>query len=424
MASKIPSYAERLKWFHKARFGMFIHFGLYSLLGRGEWVMLKERIPADEYAKLAERFNPRKFDADAWASLAAEVGIKYMVLTTRHHDGFCLFDSKVSDFTSVKTAAKRDLVAEYVRACRKAGLKVGLYYSLLDWRFPGYFEPTRYKDSAEAMVQQVHSQVSELMTNYGKIDVLWYDGGWVGHPSVKSIARFWRSKKLNAMVRRHQPYILINNRSGIQEDLDTPEQQVTASKAGRGWESCMTMGDFCGWGYIHNNPNFKTLPQLLQNLVTAAAGGGNYLLNVGPKPDGTIRREEIVRLCAMGQWLKTNGEAIYGCQRCELLGDSGDAFNMLGKWTRKGRVAYLHVFRWPGAEAVIPLVKSKAISATVLQTGKKAKIRQEHNGRLVIYDLPKKPPHPYITVIKIRFAEEPKILKERNKAVWLRRKSH
>ena len=440
MARKIPSYAERLKWFHKARFGMFIHFGLYSLLERGEWVMLQERIATDEYAKLADRFNPQKFDANTWASLAAEAGMKYMVLTTRHHDGFCLFDSKVSDFTSAKTAAKRDFVAEYVRACREAGLKVGLYYSLLDWRFPGYFEPVKYKSSAKAMVQQAHNQVRELMTNYGKIDILWYDGCWVNHPSVSKggepsqptaeylqlMANFWQSKKLNAMARQLQPNIIINNRAGTAEDLDTPEQHVTASTAGRGWESNMTIGDHCGWGYVRNSPNFKTVPQLLQNLVIAAKGEGNYLLNVGPKPDGTIRSEEIIRLRAMGKWLKTNGEAIYGSQRCELLGGGDNSwnpiwlnFNMLGVWTRKGKIGYLHIFRWPGSEAVIPSVKSKALSATVLETGRRAKIRQEYNGRLVIYDLPRKPPNPYITVIKIRFAEEPKLLKERNRATWL-----
>ena len=278
------------------------------------------------------------------------------------------------------------------------------------------------------------------MTNYGKIDILWYDGCWINHPSVskngnpsnptpqymRDMAKFWRSKKLNTMVREKQPNIIINNRAGTEEDLDTPEQNLTASVAGRGWESCMTIADHCGWGYVRNNPNFKTVPQLLQDLVTAAKDEGNLLLNVGPKPDGTIRREEVVRLRAMGKWLKTNGEAIYGSERCELLGGGSNRwnqpwvnFNMLGSWTRRGKTGYLHIFRWPGIEAVIPLVKSKALSATVLQTGRRAKIRQEHNGRLVIYGLPSKPPHPYITVIKVRFAEEPKLLKEKNKAAWL-----
>lgn len=425
MAVKIPSYAQRMKWFHEARFGMFIHFGPYARTERGEWTMFMERIPTAEYAKYTREFNPKKFDAREIVDLAAGAGMKYMALTTRHHDGYCMFDSSVSDLTSVKMAPKRDFVAEYVEACRKAGLKVGLYYSLLDWRFPGYFEPKKYKKSAEAMVQQVHDQVRELMTNYGKIDVLWYDGHWLAHglAGIKNVAGFWRAKELNAMVRSHQPGILINNRSGIDEDLDTPEQHVTASKAGRGWESCMTMGDFCGWGYIRNNPNYKSTGQLIQHLVTAAAGEGNFLLNIGPKPDGTIRKEETTRLKEIGAWMKKNGEAIYGSQRCHLWGGlSGvplSEWNMLGRWTAKKNAGYLHIFRWPGEEAVIPLVKTKAISATILQTGKKVKIRQEYNGRLVLSGLPKTPPHPDNTVIKVEFAGPPQMLIEKDRAAWL-----
>ena len=414
MATKQMTYKERMQWFHEARFGLFIHWGLYSLLGRGEWVMFNERIPKDEYKKLAGSFNPRKYDPKAWAAMAVQAGMKYAVLTTRHHDGFCLFDSQVSDFTAPKTAAKRDLVAEYVEAFRKAGLKVGFYYSLLDWRFPGYFTPGKDRDSAAEMVEQFHAQVRELMTNYGKIDILWYDGGWIAHGAVaQNIPAFWGSRKVNAMARELQPHILINNRSGLNEDLDTPEQHVTASKTGRGWESCMTMGDSCGWGCIRNNPNFKTVPQLLQNLVTAAAGEGNYLLNVGPKPDGTIRKKERVRLKAMGDWLKVNGEAIYGSERCPLSG------GMLGMWTAKGNTGYFHVFRWPGEEVVAPLVKTKAKSARLLGAKKKAKVRQEHNGRLVIYGLPKRPPHPCVNVIKVEFEGKPRPMAERDKSAWI-----
>ena len=414
MTEKKMTYEERLAWFHKARFGLFMHWGLYSLLGRGEWTMFCERIPRDEYAKLAGRFNPHKFDADAWAGLAVEAGMKYAVLTTRHHDGFCLFDSQVSDFTSVKTKAKRDLVAEYVKAFRKAGLKVGFYYSLLDWRFPGYFMPEKHRESAEDMIQQFHAQVGELMSNYGKIDLLWYDGDWLAHGRVLGDkAEFWRSKEVNRMARKLQPHLIINNRSGLDEDLDTPEQHVTASKPGHGWESCMTIGDSCGWGYIRNNPNWKTVPQLLQNLVTAAAGEGNYLLNIGPAPDGTIRKEEQVRLRAMGQWLKTNGEAIYGSERCSLNG------GIVGTWTKKGNTGYLHVLRWPGEEVVVPLVKTRVKSARLLGADKNAKIRQEHNGRLVISGLPEAPPDPSIAVIKVQFDGPPESMAEKDTSAWL-----
>ena len=400
MSTKELSYEERMKWFHEARFGMFIHWGLYSILARGEWVMFCENIPADEYAPLAKKFNPKKFDADAWAALAKEAGAKYMVLTTRHHDGFCLFDSGVSDFTSVKTAAKRDFVAEYVRACRKAGLKVGFYYSWLDWRFPGYSDPKGNPESANAMVAQAEAQLRELMTNYGKIDVLWYDGHWVPGLEGEAIAEFWHAKKVNAMVRELQPHILINNRSGLMEDLDTPEQHVTASAAGRGWESCMTMGDSCGWGYIHNNPNFKTTTQLIQHLVTAASGEGNFLLNIGPKPDGSIRSEEVTRLKAIGKWLDVNGESIRGSER--FPSDSPFGIGIVGTATAKGDNVYLHVFRWPKqGEITLPSAKRGIKSATVLATGQKAQIVPGSNGRVFLKDLPNTPPDPCDTVIKL-----------------------
>ncbi len=412
-----PKQVERLQWFHEARFGMFIHWGLYSLVGRGEWVMYVERIPKEEYAKLAQQFNPKRFDADAWAGLAAEAGMKYMVMTTRHHDGFCLFDSQVSDFTSVKTAAKRDFVGDYVKAARKAGMKVGFYYSFLDWRFPGYFEPKKLKDNAEAMVQQAHAQVRELLTQYGKIDVLWYDGHWLPSDPKANLAEFWRAREINRWARKTQPHIIINNRCGLDEDLDTPEQHVTASKVGRGWESCMTIGDSCGWGYIHHNPNMKTVTQLLQNLVTAASGDGNYLLNIGPKPDGTVRQEESRRLIAIGQWMKRHSEAIYGCGRCSLSG------GMLGMWTAKGKVGYLHILRWPGEEAVIAGVKTKAVSAELLTTGAKVGIRQEYNGRLVLTGLPKNPPDPHVSVIKVTFEGVPEPIPEKDRAAWLEGKA-
>ena len=401
------NYNQRMSWFNEARFGMFIHWGIYSIPARGEWVMLLERIPKTEYAKLSEKFNPAKFNPDTWAKLAKEAGMKYMVLTTRHHDGFCLFDSKVSDFTSVKTAAKRDFVAEYVKACRKAGLRVGFYYSLLDWRFPGYFNRQKYPKSFEAMVNQVHGQVKELMTNYGKIDYLFYDGEWIPGVETKrtliaqgessEIAELWRSKELNAMVRQLQPDIIINNRSGLPEDIETPEQYVIPSKEGRSWESCMTIGDSCGWGYIKNNPNLKTVPQLIQYLVTATSGGGNYLLNIGPKPDGTVEPELVSRLKEIGKWMRVNGESIYGSERIP----PGFGAGILGIATAKGNIAYFHIFRWPGEVTTIPGIKNNVLSARILATGKKIKFEKKDNGLLILKGLSKNPPDKYDTVIKV-----------------------
>jgi len=403
-----PSYRERTAWFHRARFGLFIHWGLYSLLERGEWVMHHERIPRGEYAKLADRFNPQKFDPDAWAGLAREAGMKYMVMTTRHHDGFCLFDSGVSDFTSTRTAAGRDFIAEYVKACRRARLKVGFYYSLLDWRFPGYFEgPKKNPESFQAMVKQVHDQVRELLSNYGKIDIMWYDGDWL--PPYRGLdeepAKLWQSRKLNAMVRKLQPHIILNNRAGLPGDLDTPEQRVTASRAGRAWESCMTMGDSRGWGYVRNNPNFKPAAQLIQNLVMAAAGEGNYLLNIGPKPDGTVRKEELERLRALGKFMKVAGESVYSSERCPLSG------GMLGLTTAKGNTAYLHIFRWPGREACIAGVGNQVRSARLLGSKAKLKVARDDDGRVIIKNLPARPPNPYDSVVALRLDGKPRAIR-------------
>lgn len=405
MSAQVLSYQERMKWFHEARFGMFIHWGLYAIPSRGEWVMHQEQIPVSEYFELAKQFNPSKFDAAKWVALAKEAGQKYMVLTTRHHDGFCLFDSQVSNYTAPKTAAKRDIVREYVEAARAGGMKVGFYYSWLDWRFPGYFDHKGKTDSAKAMVQQAHDQILELITNYGKIDILWYDGQWVPNLEADKWAEFWGAKEMNAKVRELQPHILINNRSGLGEDLDTPEQHVTASEPGRGWESCMTMGDSVGWGYIANNPNFKTVPQLIQNLVTAAAGEGNYLLNCGPKADGTIREDEVVRLKAIGEWMQKNGESIYGSQRCPF------GAGIIGMTTAKGNNAYLHIFRWPNVgEACVCNIKNEIKSATILQTGRKVQVERKSNNRVYLKGIPVEPPHPYDTVIRLELDGKPEAL--------------
>lgn len=243
------------QWFRDAKFGMFIHWGLYSLLGRGEWVMFNERIDVSEYAKLAENFEVKQFNPKDWAKAAKTAGMKYMVLTARHHDGFCLFDSKVSEFNSVNSAAHRDLVSEYVDACREEGLKVGLYYSPMDWRFPGYFFPEMYLKSALEMKKQCWEQLRELMTNYGKIDMLWFDGEWLAHGGINFGAKgwyrnqgwekteymdvnfFWESEKLINMVRELQPEIMINNRGGWEGDFAVRERKIGEIRSDKPWDS-------------------------------------------------------------------------------------------------------------------------------------------------------------------------------------------
>ena len=413
-------YEERMKWWNEARFGMFIHWGLFSILGRDCWVMHDERIPEEEYAQLAKEFNPPKeFNVESWVKLARDAGMKYMVLTTRHHDGFCLFDSEVSDFTSVKTAAKRDFFAEYVEACRKFGMRVGLYYSLLDWRFPGYFRgPEKDPEGFNKMVEQVHAQVRELMSNYGKIDYLFYDGEWI--PGVEfnrglikqgeslQVAKYWRSKELNRMVRELQPHIIINNRSGLEEDVDTPERYVVSSKEERAWESNMTIGD--GWGYFKYDSNFKSVHLLLQHLVACAGCGGNFLLNVGPKPDGSIQKEFVTRLQEIGRWMRVNGESIYGSERTP----AGFGVGALGAWwtpsrsvTTKGNTVYLHILRWPGENATFTGIKNAILTARILATGEKVAFKKMNDGKLFLKKLPQNPADPYDTVIALELEGEP-----------------
>jgi len=382
---------DRLKWWTEARFGMFIHWGLYSIPSRGEWVMYCERIPKVQYAQLADRYNPRKFDAGKWVSLAKEAGMRYMVLTTRHHDGFCLWDSHVSDFTSVKTAAKRDFVAEYVDACRGAGMRIGFYYSLLDWRWPAYWDGPEKEPGGWAKFREyVHAQVRELMTHYGKIDILWYDGGWPHD------AQAWQSEQLNAMVRNLQPEIIMNNRSGLPGDWDTPEQRIEASS--RPWESCMTMDDLW-WGYHPGDMNLKSPMQLVRNLVRCVAGNGNFLLNVGPKADGTIPPEQANRLRQIGKWLRRNGDSIYGASSAPF------AQAHLGQVTAKGNIAYVHVMFWPGGQMCVAGIKNRVLRAYMLANKKDLRFEQ-HQDRLFV-TLPTKARDPVDTVVALELDGKP-----------------
>ena len=386
---------DRLQWWKQARFGMFIHWGLYALLGRGEWVMYQEHIPHSEYAPLAKKFDPKHYDPDEWVSLAKSAGMKYMVLTTRHHDGYSLFDSQVSDFTAPKTAAKRDLVREYVEACHRGGMPVGFYYSLMDWRYPASFcgaakDPVGWK----AMTDYVHAQVRELCTNYGKVDILWYDGGWPGS------AEDWRSVELNAMARELQPGILINNRSQTPEDFGTPEQEVRAEE-GRAWETCMTVNE--NWGYSSEDSAWKSSWRIVKTLVACCMGGGNFLLNIGPKPDGTVPTPSVKILHEVGAWLDKNGASIYGTTRVPSFG------SMWGPFTVKGTTVYAHTERWPGKEATFCRFATRVRSVHMLETGDDVPFEQK-GDRLFLKGLPAKALNPIDTVIVIELEGEPKAL--------------
>src|ERR1700760_623668 len=301
---------QRMQWWHAAKFGMFIHFGVYSTIGRHEWVMEDEAIPIGPYVEHAPIFRPKKNCPRPWARLAKQAGMKYMVMTTKHHEGFCNFDTKLTDYNAAKQGPKRDLVREYVEAARAEGLRVGFYYSLMDWHHPDGARCATDEDARKRFVAYTHGLIRELMTNYGKIDVLWYDVSW---PLTRE---GWESDKMDAMVRQLQPDIIVNNRNQMPGDFSTPEQKIVAETNGRAWESCMTLND--SWGYQRADDNWKSSKTVVRNLISCVRDGGNYLLNIGPKPDGSVPEESTRILTEVGAWMETNGDAIYKSDLCQV----------------------------------------------------------------------------------------------------------
>jgi len=387
---------ERMKWFRDARFGMFIHWGLYSLIGRHEWVMNTEHMSAEEYTKLGPKWQPRPNAAREWARLAKNSGMRYMVMTTKHHDGFCLFDSKVTDFNSVKYGPKRDLVAEFVEAARTEGLGVGLYYSTMDWRHKD--GDPKSKAALNRFVTWTHGLIDEIMTNYGKIDIMWYDTTW------PLTARTLRSKSLNARIRRMHPDIVINNRSGTDEDFGTPEQQIEADTTGRMWEACMTMND--AWGYTPIDTDWKSALDIVRMLRQCATGGGNLLLNVGPSAEGDIPYACTAEFSQVGQWLRKYGPTIY-----EATDPVACGHMICGSCTRKGNTLYFHCDRWPGSTLPINSVPGKVKSVRLYGDKKQLRFKQEivkrgkHRlPRVTISGMPELPPDGLCTVIEIELA--------------------
>jgi alpha-L-fucosidase len=383
--------ARRMQWWHQARFGMFIHWGLYSVLGRHEWVMENEGIPVTEYAPLAKRFNPKPNAARAWAALARQAGQKYMVMTTKHHEGFCLWDSKLTSYCAAKQAAGRDLVREYVDAARSEGMRVGFYYSLMDWHHPDGARCANDEAARQRFVEYTHGLIRELMTNYGKIDVLWYDVRWPLN------ADQWESDKMNRMVFELQPDIIVNNRNGLPGDFATPEQRIEAAKTGA-WETCMTLND--SWGYQHADDNWKTPKQIIRNLISCVRDEGNYLLNIGPRPDGSIPEDSVRVLTEVGQWLAKNGDSIYQSETCEVRRSNYASF------TRKGNTLYVHVHYWPGDVVAFSGLKTSVKSAKLLAGGKKVEFEQDPY-RVRLTGLPVQPPDHPVTTIAIECESAP-----------------
>ncbi len=388
-----PNHEKRIKWWREAKFGMFIHWGLYSALGRHEWAMEVEGIPIAEYEQLAKKFKPQPHAARAWAKLAKQAGMKYMVMTSKHHEGFCHFDSKLTNYCAPRQGPGRDLVKEFVEAAQAESLRFGFYYSLMDWHHPDGAKCATDEPARRRFVDYIHGQIRELLTNYGKVDILWYDVNWP--LDVKG----WESQKMNDMVLQLQPEILVNNRNGLAGDFGTPEQEIRAEEGDRDWESCMTMNE--SWGYHKADDNWKSAKTVVRNLVTCARDGGNYLLNIGPKPDGTIPEESVRTLTAVGQWMSKYGDTIYPAPKCDVK------TSLFANFTRKGNTLYMHVHFWPGSTVSLGGLASKVKSVKLLPAQKKIDFKQEQ-FRVQFTGLPEKAPDDPVSVIAIECESEPR----------------
>jgi alpha-L-fucosidase len=384
--------AQRLAWWRAARFGMFIHFGVYSTIGRHEWVMEDEAIPVAEYAPHATTFHPHAGSPRAWARLAKQAGMKYMVLTTKHHEGFCNFDTKHTEYNAAKQGPGRDVVREYVEAARAEGLRVGFYYSLMDWHHPDGAKCATDEEARQRFVEYTHGLIRELLTNYGKIDVLWYDVAW------PLDAKGWESIRMNQMVFELQPEIVVNNRNKLTGDFSTPEQRIVAETGGRAWESCMTMND--SWGYQAADDNWKNSRTILRNLITCARDDGNYLLNIGPKPDGSIPEPSVRALREAGEWLQTNSHTIYETDICQVRRSNYASF------TRKGNTLFMHVHFWPGEYVAISGLRVKVTAAKLIKTGEPVTFAQD-DFRVRFTGLPVEAPDYPLTTIAIECDAEP-----------------
>jgi alpha-L-fucosidase len=425
------SVDERMEWWRDARFGMFIHWGLYSTLegewkgatGHAEWIRTTAQIPLEEYDKLQAEFNPVNYDAEAWCRMAKAAGMKYVVITTKHHDGFCLWPSDATEFDVAGGPSGRDLLAELAEACRRHGLKLGWYHSIMDWHHPDYlprrgWETERSREGADfdRYVDYLHAQVTELLSNYGPIDVMWFDGEW---------ENTWTSeygRELYALCRELQPQVLVNNRvdkgragmagldkgPGFAGDFGTPEQEVPAGGLpGVDWETCMTMNRY--WGWNRADTEWKSTGELIHTLVDVASKGGNFLLNIGPKPDGSFPVEAQERLAGMGAWMDAFGESIYATQaspfpaalewgRATLRGEAGADESTL----------YLHVFDWPRTpQLIVPNLDGEILSAELLGTPEEYPLGWQKIEGGTQFFLPKLLPHPDANVVKVRFKGQP-----------------
>ena len=427
MARDLPE-DTRMEWWREARFGMFIHWGLYSIPAgawedkttHGEWIRQTAQIPIEVYDQFIGEFNPLKFDADEWVRMAKAAGMKYIVLTSKHHDGFCLFNSNYTDFDIMNTPFKRDVLKELADACRDQGIKLCWYHSIMDWHHPDYLPRRSWEDRSadgaelDRYITYMKNQLKELVTNYGDIGVLWFDGEW------EDTWHHGYGQDLYDYVRSLQPSIIINNRvdvgrSGMQGltkkgsyagDFGTPEQEIPPTGIpGVDWETCMTMNDH--WGYNKNDNNWKSDVDLIRKLADIASKGGNFLLNVGPTAEGLFPQPSIDRLHAIGRWMQVNGVAIYGT--------SASPFKDLswGRCTQKSIKGntrlYLHVFSWPAdGQLVVPGIYNNPGDAFLLAAPTKKLAVHRKEDALVI-NLPESAPDLINSVVVLDVVGKPDV---------------
>jgi alpha-L-fucosidase len=418
----------RMGWWREARFGMFIHWGLYSIPagewmgkdGYGEWIRDSARIPIDAYNGFLPRFDPYKFDAKKWVQIAKDAGMKYIVITTKHHDGFALFDSKVSEWDIMSSPFKRDVLKELAAECDKQGIVLCFYHSIMDWHHPDYLPRRAWEaDNRPAgnadmdqYVRYLHSQVTELLTNYGPIGIVWFDGEW------ESTWNHAYGQALYNLCRTLQPNTIVNNRvdngrggsmsgmsgEGFAGDYGTPEQEIPVTgKPGVDWETCMTMN--AHWGYNRNDKQYKSTRDLLRNLVDIASKGGNYLLNVGPDSLGEIPGESVARLREIGDWMDVYGDSIYGT--------SASIFSNL-PWGRctvrktpSKMTVYLHVFDWPTDGRLVVSGLGDAPTNAAVLGGDVLPAKRE--GPNLVLQVPRIAPDKNVTVLALEFAEFPTV---------------